>query len=157
MDFIKEFVDVDNEIPLQLTTQLELPEGGSVRADGFTLGMVARELQTHGEKYFVRVNARSGAIPSNTFQQAQLIRVMQNVQPGTPAHFKLMEKFSKLNDQDLTAADLGQQPAPEAGPEGAPPVPGPGGAPVGEEITAAASGTDRVVINPRSAEQVPAI
>ena len=138
MDFITEFINPKDDTPLNLTTKLETGEG-DMRADGVTLGMVSDELKQH--HYFTRINARTGAVPSNTLQQAQVVRVLNNAVPGSPAFSKLMTRFAQLNDIDIPGEEfLPQQQAPAGA---APEVP--------EE--APASDTGRLTINPRKAEQ----
>jgi len=90
IDMIKEFVPKNDKTPLNLTTKYEV-DGTEIRPDNLTLGAVADELRKNN--YFVKVNARSGTVPSNVFRQAQLSRLMPFAQPGTPAYFKLVEQL----------------------------------------------------------------
>jgi len=144
MDMIKKFVSDKDETPLDLTTTIEIGgEGKEIPA--VPLGLVAKELKDHN--YFVRVNSRSGAIPSNVLQQAQITRVLQATPPGTPAYFKLLKQFAQLNDRDISMMDLGAQPA-------APQMPAQAGGEVPEEAMVA--GTERIAVNPRQATPQPA-
>ena len=68
------------------------------------MGMLSEELKD--KDYFVRINARSGAYPSNVLQQAQLSRAIALAQPGTMAFNKLATKLMQLNDQDISMDDL---------------------------------------------------
>ena len=69
-----------------------------------TLGKLARELNSN--KVFVKVNSRSGAIPSNVLQQTQVTRLLGSVQPGSPAYYKLLRQYAQLNDRDLALEDF---------------------------------------------------
>ena len=113
MDAITQFVSKKDKTPLNITTQLDT-EFGQVEIDSITLGMVADELRKFN--YFVKVNSRSGAIPSNAFKQAQISRMLSLLPPGSAAQIKAIRSFAKLNDFDLNAEDLGVvQQQPQAG------------------------------------------
>lgn len=101
---VKESVAEDNDEPLNMTTTIvregvEVPIGKSM-----TLGKLARELNSN--KVFVKVNSRSGAIPSNVLQQTQVTRLLGSVQPGSPAYYKLLRQYAQLNDRDLALEDF---------------------------------------------------
>jgi hypothetical protein len=104
MNFISSFVEPTNTSSINMTTIYE-NEGVQIRGNKFTLGQISEELQRYN--YFVKVNARSGAIPSNIYQQTQITRLLQLTPPGTPAYLKLVEQFAKLNDRDLRAEEFG--------------------------------------------------
>lgn len=130
MDFMKKFVKKNNDTPVQLTTavKLEADEPGEkpmeTKIETITLGMVADELRK--TDYFVRINARTGAIPSNMMQQAQVSRMMQVTTPGTKAFSKLQAQLAQLNDRDLAEEDF--TPPQQAAPPGdMQPVPTEGG------------------------------
>lgn len=141
MDFIKKFIEPSNTTPLRLTTKIEL-DGQKMEMDNLTLGDLSDELRKYD--YFVKINSRTGAIPSNMMQQAQISRMLQVTPPGTPGYGKLMEQYAQINDRDITMADIMPQ-MPQQGalqgnvPEGTIPT-----------------GTDRTTINPHKAEQMPA-
>ena len=140
IEMIKTFVSVDDDTPLNLTTEIQT-ELGSVRADGITLGMIADELKTHN--YFVKVNSRSGAIPSNIFKQAQITRVLPLLQPGSPEQVQLIKEFARLNDQDIALEAV-------AAPQG--------GVSVQEDLEVQPPAeTERVRVNPRSEGREAAI
>lgn len=147
IDMIKKFVSDKDETPLDLTTTIQLPSGESAEIPSVPLGLVAKEVKDYN--YFVRVNSRSGAIPSNVLQQAQITRVLQATPPGTPAYFKLLQQFASLNDRDINLADLGAAPAEQAS---MPTQPG-GEVPAGVEVAE----TERIAVNPRQATPQPAI
>ena len=113
LDFIKDFVGKNDKTPLNLATTVEI-EGEQVGIDSITLGMISDELRK--EDYFVKVNSRSGAIPSNTFKQAQLSRVLQTLPPGSPAFNQRVVELAKLNDVDLTLEQLAPPQQPQAAP-----------------------------------------
>ncbi len=144
LDMIKTFVSEKDETPLDLTTTIEIG-GEGVEVPAVPLGLVAKELKDHN--YFVRVNSRSGAIPSNVLQQAQITRVLQATPPGTPAYFKLLKQFAGLNDRDISLADLGAAPAQPQLPVG--------GGEISDQMDVAE--TERIAVNPRQATPQPAI
>jgi hypothetical protein len=144
LDCIKKFVGKKDKTALNLTTKIDLGEGDMIRPDGVTLGMVKDEISKHN--YFVKVNARTGAIPSNIVQQAQISKTLQFTRPGTPAHAKLTYQLAQLNDRDVTMEEF-NPPAPEM-PQGAP-----GAAPEEGGVT----GTDRAKINVRQPQSEPAL
>jgi hypothetical protein len=109
IDMIKKFVKKSNRTPLELTTNYRV-DGMEIKGNAFTLGDIADELRKN--EYFVKVNSRSGANPSNVMQQAQIGRVLQMLQPGTPGWIRAARRFATLNDQELSDEDLtgGQSP-----------------------------------------------
>ena len=138
LDFITQFVGKKNKSPLNLTTQIDLGGGETVRADGFTLGQLSRELKDNN--YFVKINARTGAIPSKALERAQLAGVLGLAAPGSPAHTKLVGQIARLSDIDIPGADFMQ-----AQPQG--------GAP-SEIPVEQATGTDRLTVSAQS-DQTP--
>jgi len=113
-----------------------------IRPDGVTLGMVRDELSKHN--YFVKVNARTGAIPSNVLQQAQISKTLQFTMPGTPAYAKLTHQLAQLMDRDVSMEEFAPpQAAPQEG----------GEVPVEGDVT----GTDRSKINVRQPQSEPAL
>lgn len=107
MDFIKSFVDPSDDTPLNMTTTYVV-NGQKMRGDKITLGAVSELLRQ--KNFFVKVNARSGSVPSNVFQQAQITRLLQVSTPGSPAFYSLVGELAHLNDRDLDAEDFGAQP-----------------------------------------------
>jgi len=122
MEMVQEFIGKKNKTPINLTTTLFV-EGTEMRVKDITLGMLSEELkQNH---YFIKVNSRSGAIPSRLMEQAQVQRALATTAPGTMAFAKLQAKLMRLNDQDIAFADLSapaQAPQGEAPEEGAMPT-----------------------------------
>jgi len=163
IDYIKKFIKKNNKTPLHLTTsftmqelQDSVPDNGkpklplkepNKKADlsGLTLGALSDELRKQEGKVFVRVNSRTGAIPSNTLQQTQVIRMLQSSPPGSAAWGKLTHQLAQLNDRDLSMEDFmpQQEAPPQAGP---PPEEGP---PVAE--------TERAQTDPRTGAMAPAL
>ncbi len=143
LELVKDFIDKRNKLPLNLMTQ-PFSQGKPVPEIGLTMGNVAEELQKHN--WYVSVNSRSGAIPSNSMKQAQMSRILAMLQPGSPAYYSTLSQFSRLNGIDMDASQF-QPPAPppgaggdQGGGSGAPIAPG--GLPMNE--------TDRMVISPRA-------
>lgn len=132
MEMIKKFVKSSDKTPLNLTTMIKA-EGVEFRPDQMTLGMVADELRKR--HYFVKVNSRSGALPSNMMKQAQLNALMPFAQPGSQAFRSLTQQNAALNDVDLKGEDF-EVPMPT------------GGAPVTPEQGQVAQ-TDKLPLIPR--------
>lgn len=142
MDFIKKFVPKSSKTILNLTTRIEVDEQ-EVGVDMVTAGALSDELKKNN--YFVRINARSGVIPSSIAQVAQVSRLLSMTPPGSKAYYRLVSQFARLHDQDIGMNDLmpqapGGQGGAQPSPEGALP-----------------SETDRIAPNPRSANQLLAI
>lgn len=139
MDLMKKFIRKSNKTPLNLTTRVQI-DGVDIPMSSITLGGVADELKEYN--YFVKVNSRSGSIPSNTMERAQVTTMLQVTPPGTPAYGKLMEDYARLNDRDFTIQDISgmNQQMPEPGAAA-------GGAPTGGE-DASLDGTQRASVNP---------
>jgi len=147
IDMIKEYITKNNKTPVNLSTTIRLDNGEDVVPDGITMGMVSDELKKN--KYFIRINARSGAIPSNVLRSAQIARGLSIAAPGTKAQQRLSGQFAQLHDLDIPGEDFmmpaQQQQAPQ-------------GQATPEEATAPqGTSTDRMTINPRKAEQEPVI
>lgn len=145
MNMMIEFVDDDDDTPLNFTTKIYDDDGTEIPTDKMTLGMVAKELKEN--HYTVRVNDRSGANPSNVMVQAQISKALQFAQPGTKAYYKLVTQMANVNDRDLSIDDFMPPQAP-------PPPPG-GGTPEEVENSVDPSQTDRLRVNPRSDKEVP--
>jgi len=148
MDMLKQFVKKGNETPVNFSAKIDLPGGGQLPMRDITLGAIAEELRDHN--YYVKINARTGAIPSNIMADAQLEKMFAVTPPGSPAYAKLQEARARLHDQKLTAADFMPPQIPQEAPPGAPPQ-------EGGPVPAAPSATDRLSINPHSQKQVAAI
>lgn len=115
MDMIIKLTGSKDRTPLNLTEVLEDDEGNEIPADAITLGAVRDELKKHN--YFVVVNARTGAQPSNSLEQAQIEKLLPLTAPGSSAQNKLLISYSQLNGRNLTMKDFTPPQAP----------PGPGG------------------------------
>lgn len=144
LDAISKFVSKKSKVPLNLTTSIRF-EDEEVRGDNITMGMVATEIKEN--HYFVKVNSRTGAIPSNTMLRAKVMQSLPYLPQGSRAAIMAARQLTSLNDLDYSEEDFMPAQAPEA-----PQAPAPGG---GSE--ALASGTERLTFNPRAQEQVPAI
>jgi len=117
VDFVKEFISKNDKTVINMTTAVPTPEGGSVSVDNVTMGDLKQDLKDN--HWFFKVNSRSGIYPSNTLQQAQIENMLAITPPGTPAYTRLAVKLAKINDQDISSADLGLQPqtSPQATPQ----------------------------------------
>jgi len=108
MDFTKKFIKTNDDTSLNLTTSIGLTGEGEIDVKDITMGAIADELRKN--RYFVKVNSRTGALPSNVMRIAQLNRQMSITPPDSPAFVKLWQKYAKLNDVELSAEDyVGQQ------------------------------------------------
>lgn len=138
MDMITEFVPKNSKIPINMTTKLDIG-GNLTRPEGITMGMVSEELKSRN--WFVEVNARTGAIPSNALQIGRLSQVLPLAQPGSPAQIKITDSLAKAQGIDIPGSEFviqPQGPAPEAPDQ-------------------LASGTDRLTIDARKTEQTAVI
>lgn len=143
IDITKKIIDKDNKVPLDLTFTVQ-GQNGEAKITEMTLGHLAEVLQTY--HFFVKVNARTGTIPSNAFKLAQLERTSQFTPPGSKAFNDIAVDMARLNGRDITANDLmpaqQQAPAPQQIPlQNAQPI---------------ATGTDRISINPKNKIATPA-
>jgi len=137
VDMIKEFIPDKNDYPVNLTTKID-----NSRMEGVTMGMVAEELRSRN--YFVEVNARTGAIPSNIVMRQRYGDALMLAQPGSPAQMKIITELNALNGIDIPGEEFIMQmsaPSQGAGPE----IPG-----------GQVSGTERASIRPNQPLQ-PAI
>jgi hypothetical protein len=124
MDISKEYIRNSNKTPVWMPSRVKvkLPEemgGGTeeIESPDVTLGEYVEMLKSR--EWYVTVNARSGAIPSRVVEQAKVVRMLQTAPPGTPAYFKLLQKFSGLNDNEFSLEDFGYQTNPQQPPAGA--------------------------------------
>lgn len=144
MDAIKHFVPVKSEIPLDLTTKIEFKDT-EITVDSVTMGMVSKELRDN--HYFVKVNSRTGAIPSNTMLRAKIMQSLPFLPQGSKAAMMAARKLTSLNDMDFEEADF-QPPMAQGQPTTAPQLP---------EVSPMGEGTERMTFNPRASQQIPAI
>ncbi len=118
MDSTIKLVSSRDSTPLNLTEVLEDENGQQVKTDGITIGAVRDELKKYN--YFCVVDARSGAQPSNTLEQARTEKLLAVAIPGSSAQSKLLATYAGLNGSSLTLKDFMPQQAPQA-PAGPPP------------------------------------
>lgn len=143
MDFIKKFIGKKDKTPVDMTTQVVV-DGVELDVSGMiTMGQVADELKKN--RYFVKVNSRTGAIPSNAMRRAQIANIFPAAAPGSLAQKTLIGQLAALENIDLKGEDFLPQAAPT--PEG------PEAGNLEEVAPSAPTGTDRQTINPRLAEQ----
>ena len=151
MDFIRKFISKKSKESVQLTTTETITNPYSGQAlkpkeiSQITMGMISAELKDHD--YFVIINARSGAIPSNIMRQTELQRVMNTTMPGSKAWATAAWETAKLNNVDTKLEDY----TPQAPPQ--PPTQGQ----EGQQAPSPVSQTDRQLTNVRAAQPIPAI
>mgnify|MGYP003145979899 CR=1 FL=1 len=140
MDFIKKFISKNNKTPVDTTTRVEI-EGVEVDLTGqVTMGQIADELKKN--RYFVKINARTGAIPSNALKRAQISNMFPAAAPGSAAQVKLLNMLAQIENIDIPGEEFLPQAAPEAAAPGLKEIP-----------TEQPTGTDRQTINARLGEQ----
>jgi len=104
IELIKRSIKKGNKTQINSTVNVKL-EGQDVSIQGVTLGEISDELRKRD--YFVKVNSRSGAIPSNIERQAKLSRAFSVLGPNDPVFNKVRQQFLSLNDIDANVEDLG--------------------------------------------------
>lgn len=121
IDVSKEYIGKKNKTPVWMPARIKvkLPEemgGGTeeIESPNTTLGEYVELLKS--KEWYVKVNARSGAIPSRVVEQAKVVRLLQATPQGTPAYFKLLQKFSSLNDNEFSLEDFGFAAQPQQSP-----------------------------------------
>jgi len=145
MDAVKKFVSKKSKTPLNLTSKV-LYEGKEIRPDMITMGMLSTELKDGN--YWVKINSRTGTIPSDTMRRAKAMQLLPMAAPGSKAQKALLGTLSGINDLDLVGEDFLPEMQPQM-PGGVGNVVEEGAAPV------IASETERLTFNPRRAEQEP--
>lgn len=148
MDMIKEFIPKSNKSKLNLTINIQKDED-EMRADFVTLGQVSDELKKNN--YFVKINSKSGTIPSGVVLRAQISEMIPFAQPGSKAQVLLTRRLSELNDLDIPGEDFFAAPEPTSPPGGRIPEE------AAKAVATRTTETDRLTINPRAKEQVPVI
>lgn len=98
LDLGKKFIKKNNKTPIDIPVALDI-EGVLVKDGNFTLGQWADEIKKH--HYFVKVDSRTGAIPSNVAKQTRLQRILPLLPPGSPGSIKAIKEFAALNDYEL--------------------------------------------------------
>jgi len=144
IDAIKEFVEDGDLTPVHLSVAITTVDGLDANGAGVTMGGIAQYLRNNDT--FVKVNARTGSIPSNIADQARTRTVLASTPPNTKAYFKLQEKLARYNDQDLSMEDFGYE---------SQEMQALAAAPKQTDEPAPASDTDRLTINPRTKIQEP--
>lgn len=143
MQLATKFISTRNKTLIDMPTRVNVADPGQekqeVAMSAFTYGDIVSEIKENN--YFVSVNSRSGAYPSNVMQQAQISRMMAVTPPGTKAYFEMMRQLASVNDRDFTVEDF----MPEA-----PPQPEPGPAPPEEAMM---TETDRLTVAPDAMER----
>ncbi|MBP7118465.1 hypothetical protein KBA63_00095 [Candidatus Woesebacteria bacterium] len=115
MEQIKADISPKNTEPLNMTTTI-VKDGQEVQVGKYiTMGMLSQTLKD--DHFFVKVNSRSGALPSNIYQQAQVSRMLAVTPPGSPAYYRLLRQQAQLNDRDIPMEDF-QMAAPAGVPTG---------------------------------------
>lgn len=136
---IKSNVKKSDKTPLNIRadvlTENSKGELVQVPAKGFTLGQLKDELTKY--HYFFDINARSGAVPTNTMRRAQIMQTLESLTPEDPARAQVARELFSLNGVELPQIE-----APTA---------------QVNEMKEIPTETDRETINPRLEQQLPAI
>jgi hypothetical protein len=103
IDFIKKFVKKSNDTPLNLTTRYTT-EGGLKLQIPATLGGLSDELKKN--RYFIKLNVRSGSVPSNIMRISELSQQLAITPPGSPAYMQILQSIAKVRDLDFKAEQL---------------------------------------------------
>jgi hypothetical protein len=102
---IKRLIKTGNDTPINSMATFKDPESGvDVSVSGVTLGAVADALRQ--DNWYIKTNSRSGSIPSNTMQQAKLMRVLSSLSPQSSAWNRLMVQYAQLNDADISEGEI---------------------------------------------------
>lgn len=118
-DFIKKFVKSNDKTPINLTTRIKNPKTGElVRFDDLTLGLVKKELVNNN--WFIRMNDRSGFVPSNTQKRAENMQLLPLMPAGSKGQMERIKEIGRLNNIDVSDEDL-QPPQPQGVPQGGSP------------------------------------
>lgn len=127
LNAIKMNVKTSNKTTLNITTPLKLNNGEEIQVKRITLGAVADELRKN--KYFFKVNSRTGAIPSNVMKRAKLMNTIALLPPGSPQQMQVAKQIAALDDVSLSFDQPEQQPAEPMPPTPPSEMPMPGGEP----------------------------
>ena len=103
IDMIKKLVPEYSNLPIDTNTKIKTATGEQ-QLENITLGMIADALRRN--MFSVKINSRSGSIPSNLMQQAQIAKLMQAIPPGSQAWNKLTVQLAELNDRDISIEEL---------------------------------------------------
>lgn len=120
ISMMKAYIKKSNKTLVDFTTTVDLKELG-YEGKKITLGMVKELLNK--ESFFVKVNSRTGAIPSRMMQIAQNEYLLPYLQPGDPKQSKIIKNLFELSDIEFDEASPVAAQAQQA-PQGTPPMPG---------------------------------
>ena len=109
LNAIKSFVKTSNKTVLNITTPLRLNNGEELSVKRITLGAVADEVRKN--KYFFKVNSRTGSIPSNVVRRARLMNTLSLLPPESPQQIQIAKQIAQLDDVNLSFDAPEQQPA----------------------------------------------
>jgi len=141
MDFMRQFIDKDDETIIDIPEMLETDSGDKVPYSNFTLGQIAEALRQ--DHYYGRSNYRSGAITSHVVRFAEIGRMLPLTQPGSPAQMKLLQESAELNNMKFSEKDFQ---APQPSPQGQ----GPNNPQANQGLSLPTpTETDRTSINPK--------
>jgi len=133
LQMIKDLVKNSDKTPIHITHDIEI-NGQPIDVSQLTLGAIAHELKQNS--YFVRINSRSGTIPSNTMKRAEIQSMLPFLLPGSKAQAKAASTMAGLSNLNMQMEDFMP-----AAPPGLPP--GAGGPP-GQPTGAPPSDTDQL-------------
>jgi hypothetical protein len=102
ISMMKAYIDKDNDTPVDFTTTINLEEIG-MKGEKVTLGEVAEDLDVN--TYFVRVNSRTGAIPSQAMLRAKYEALLPALAPEDPNRSAVVKSLFELSDLDYDVAN----------------------------------------------------
>lgn len=148
LDLSKKFIKGKDSTPIDMPVKVNLgvdpADGQKLMGRGnWTLGGYAEKLRKG--HWYIKVNSRTGSIPSNVMKQAQISRVLPLVPQGSPAYNDLIQRVAQLNDVDVDTSGMTPPPTP--------------GGPAGTETpeTPIPTENDRLTFKPRDKGQVAAM
>jgi hypothetical protein len=131
ISMMKTYISKSNKTPVDYTTTVDLKEIG-YEGKKVTLGMIAELMKK--ESFFVRVNSRTGAIPSQIMQIAKNEYIMPYLAEGDPNRNKVVKNLFELNDIEFDEASPVAAPAQQP-PQGMSPMAGTERTPIDLENT----------------------
>lgn len=108
LSMTRDLVKDSDSTPLNLTTMIDYPnpetgEMEKLRPDFFTLGMFKKGL---GDRHwFVRMNDKTGVVPSQTLKRAQLMNIAPLLPQGSAALMEVVKGIGAIDEVDIDFND----------------------------------------------------